>query len=307
MPSALPTANLKSLECFRTIINTGSATAAARHLGVTQPGVSRLLAVLEEQIGFPLFERYKGRLLPTQEALLFFENVDIALNNIDRVFELARNLHDADFGELKIAAPPRFAEYFLPQMIAEFLIDHPRVQISLDSHNAEAVKELVAVRAVDCGFARMPVDHPALQAHPLIEARTVCVMPKQHKLASRKKVRAADLDGLPLIMLAKGKPSRLQTDAVFREAGVRMNIRVEAHTVGSACALVAEGTGVAIVSEMLAVRYADTDLVLLPLDPELRHQYAFLHYSNVSMSRVARKFLEHSQRFFKAREKSLAR
>jgi len=59
------TTNLKSLECFRAIITSGSATAAAQQLGLTQPAVSRLLGLLEASVGFELFHRRKGRLVPT--------------------------------------------------------------------------------------------------------------------------------------------------------------------------------------------------------------------------------------------------
>ena len=98
--------NLRSLECLRAVIVTGSATGAARQLGLTQPAVSRLLGVLERSIGFQLFERRKGRLVPTEEARTLCQEVDIALQSIDRVAQLARNLRNADFGELSIVSPP---------------------------------------------------------------------------------------------------------------------------------------------------------------------------------------------------------
>lgn len=304
MSRLLPTTNLKSLTCFRSIINSGSATAAASELGLTQPGVSRLLALLEKQIGFQLFERSKGRLIPTREALLLYKEVDIALQSIERVQQLARNLHDADFGELKIVAPPSFAEFFLSQVISGFIEQHPNVQISLDSHSAESAKEMVALRAVDCGFVKMPADHPALDCVPLVRASTICVMPPNHRLAPRKVIRVADLDGEPLIMLAKGRPTRLQIDDAFRDAGVRMNIRIETHTVGSACALAGEGTGIALVNEMLAGRYAGTDLALRRFEPDIFHEYAFMRPSEAPMTRVMQKFFEHSKRFFEAQQES---
>jgi DNA-binding transcriptional LysR family regulator len=304
MFTPLPTTSLKSLTCFRSIINAGSATAAASELGLTQPGVSRLLALLEKQIGFQLFERSKGRLIPTREALLLYKEVDIALQSIERVQQLARNLHDADFGELKIVAPPSFAEFFLSQVISGFIEQHPNVQISLDSHSAESAKEMVALRAVDCGFVKMPADHPALDCVPLVRASTICVMPPNHRLAPRKTIRVADLDGEPLIMLAKGRPTRLQIDDAFRDAGVRMNIRIETHTVGSACALAGEGTGIALVNEMLAGRYAGTDLALRRFEPDIFHEYAFMRPSEAPMTRVMQKFFEHSKRFFEAQQES---
>jgi len=304
MPVQLPTTNLKSLTCFRTIINSGSATAAASELGLTQPGVSRLLAQLEKQIGFHLFERSKGRLIPTQEALFLYKEVDIALQSIERVEQLAKNLHDADFGELKIVAPPSFAEFFLSQVVSEFLKKHPNVRISLDSHSAESAKEMVALRAVDCGFAKMPMDHPALDCVPLVRANTICVMPPKHRLAAKKTLSVANLDNEPLVMLAKGRPSRLLIDDAFRAAGVRMNVRVETHTVGSACALASNGTGIALVNEMLATGYAGKDLTLRKLSPSIFHEYALIRPTEAAMTRVMQKFFEHCQAFFRKQQES---
>ncbi len=295
----MPSISLRSLTCFRAIIDTGSATAAARELGLTQPGVSRLLNQFEQQIGFELFQRSKGRLIPSPEALHLYKEIDIALQSIERVQQLAGNLNNADFGELKIVAPPSFAEFFLSQLVSDFVQQHPNVRISLDSHSAESAKEMIALRAVDCGFVKMPADHPTLACEPLVRAPTTCVMPPNHRLSGKKSIRIKDLDGEPLIMLAKGRPTRQQIDDAFRAAGVRMTIRVETHTVGSACALAGNGTGIALVNEMLAVRYAGTDLALRRLVPGIYHEYAFAYSANAPMTRVMQKFLEHSRAWIK--------
>ena len=73
MPLPSFTINLRSLECFRAIIDSGSATAAARELNLTQPAVSRCLSTLEDWVGFELFIRSKGRLIPTDEAMVFYK------------------------------------------------------------------------------------------------------------------------------------------------------------------------------------------------------------------------------------------
>ena len=75
--------HIKTLEAFREIIQLGSVTSAARALGLSQPAVSRLLAQFETGLGFKLFHRSKGRLLPTSQALLLYEEVDLALQGIE--------------------------------------------------------------------------------------------------------------------------------------------------------------------------------------------------------------------------------
>ena len=163
-----PTVSLRSLECFRQIIHSGSVTAAAQQMGLTQPAVSRMLGQLEQRTGFPLFQRFKGRLIPTEEALAYHQEVDIALQAVERLDELAINLGNANFGELSIVAPPSLAETILPPLIARFLADHPNVHVALESQPMETARDRVALRAADCGFVRLPIDHPGIKVHKLI-------------------------------------------------------------------------------------------------------------------------------------------
>jgi DNA-binding transcriptional LysR family regulator len=290
--------NLKSLECFRTIINTGSATAAAKQLGITQPGVSRLLGQLESRIGFPLFYRSKGRLLPTDDALAYYKEVDIALQSMERVHQLADNLGSENFGELSIVAPPSLAETILPRLIASFLQEHPRVFVNLDSQSMETARDMVALRAVDCGFVRMPAEFPGLDCESLIRTGSVCVIPSEHPLASRKKIQVHQLDKQALVLLGKGRQSRWEVDDAFQAAGIRPQIRVETHTVGSACALAKGGVGIAIVNEMLGLQYQGEGIVFRQFLPRISHEYAFMRSSEVPMTRVTKRFLDHCREHF---------
>ncbi|MDH3305856.1 MAG: LysR family transcriptional regulator [Gammaproteobacteria bacterium] len=296
--------NLRSLECFRTIIDQGSATAAAKHLKLTQPAVSRLLAVLEGAVGFPLFHRSKGRLIPTDEALTFYKQVDIALQSIDRVSDLARNLRNSDFGELTIVSPPSFAEGILSRVISTFIKQHANVRVNLDSESVEIARDMVALRAVDCGFIKLPTEHPGLVCKPLICSGTVCALPRGHHLASRQTIKVTDLAGEPLILLGKGRVSRQQIDDAFGNAGVDMNVRIETHTVGTACAFARDGSGIAIINEMLGLLYANRDIVFRRFSPDVKHEYAFMTSTDAPMTRVTQKFYEYCQDYFAANRES---
>jgi DNA-binding transcriptional LysR family regulator len=292
------TTNLKSLECFRTIIDAGSVTAAGKRLNLTQPAVSRLLGLLESRIGLELFNRRNGRLIPTDEALMLYKEVDIALQSIERVSQLAKNLHNSDFGELTIVAPPSFAEGILSDVISRFLTQHPNLRIRLDSQSVEKARDMVALRAVDCGFIKLPADYPGITCTTMTRSRTVCALSVKHPLSKKNTLNVKDLQNEPLILLGKGKVSRLQIDQAFRETSVKMNVRVETHTVGAACAIARHGIGIAIVNEMLALQYADQEMVLRGFSPGIEHEYAFMTSLETPMNRVTRRFFEHCQDYF---------
>jgi len=111
---------------------------APRQLGLSQPTVSRLIAQLEREIGFRLFNRVKDRLVATPQAQMLFEEVDIALMGIERVQTLVRDVNEMNTDQLRIVAPPSFAEGPQVPIISEFMKAHPKVGVSLDSRTRPA-------------------------------------------------------------------------------------------------------------------------------------------------------------------------
>jgi DNA-binding transcriptional LysR family regulator len=292
--------SIKSLGCFRAVIDSGSVTGAARKLAVTQPAVSRLLSQLESDIGFELFVRSKGRLIPTDAAVALAKEVDVALQSVERVTQLAVNLGNHDYGELSIVSPPSFAERVVTRLIAGFVHEFPNTRVSLDSRSMPTAQDLIALRAVDCGFARLPLEHPDLEFETWVSSGTVCVLRADHPLTRRKNISATQLKGEPLILLGRGRASRDVLDDSFAAAKVRPLVRIETHTVSAACALVRQNAGIAIVNETLAAQYADKSIVMRRYSPDIRHEYAFVVSANVPMTRITEQFRIFCREFFAA-------
>ncbi|GAA0341541.1 LysR family transcriptional regulator [Bowmanella denitrificans] len=297
-PKGLEGLSLKSLEAFRAIIQSGSATAAATSLGITQPAVSRLLASFEQHVGFALFYREKSRLFPTEEALALFKEVELTLQGAERISLLARNIFNSDLGLLKIVAPNSFIAGPLADVVADFMRQHPRVNISLDTHSPATARELVAHRSADCGFIQLPENHPGLQVESMLQSHTVCALSPAHPLASKGRIEVQDLLGQNLILLGKGRYSRMQIDSIFQQAGVPMKVKLETHTVAIACTFARRNLGVAIVNGMLARQYADNNLLLIPFAPALIYEYGFITSAHAPMSRLTTAFFNHCRQSF---------
>jgi DNA-binding transcriptional LysR family regulator len=290
--------NLKSLESFRAIMQTGSATAAAKQMGLTQPGVSRLLASLEELIGFQLFYREHSRLIPTDEARRLSAEIDILINSADRFLALARNLHRIDSGSLTIVAPASFSSGPLADAVASFIERYPSISVSLDSHSPQQARDLVAQRSVDCGFIQLPEQHPGLVSYPILSSPMVCAIPAKHKLAVQNEVSLQQLATEPLIMLGQGRPSRQNLEQLFRHAGVSLQVKLETHNVATACALVKRQLGIAIINKVLAEQYVDPSIKLVALTNTISHQYGFIHSAHAPMPRLVQAFYQHCQTVF---------
>lgn len=283
---------LRAMRTFQAILQLGSVTAGARALGLTQPAASRMLAQLEQDLGFELFYRDRGRLIPTQDGLLLYEEVERALDNVDRVQELARDISDFRVGSLRLVAPPSFLEAVLPDVIADFLDRYPRVHLSIDSHGVETAKNMIAARAVDAGFVKLPLNRDDLEPRTVLVSGTACVLARDHPLAALSEITAHDLKNTPLVLLGQGRRFRSQVEAAFAEASVFPRVRVETHTVASSCAMAARGVGVAIVNERLAQAYVRDQTVLRPFKPTILHEYAFVTSRSIKPSRLAEAFYD---------------
>lgn len=290
--------SLRSLRGFHAIVVSGSVTEAARRLGLTQPGVSRLLSQLEKQVGFELFIRDHGKLVPTQEGRLLFEEVELSLSSMERVYSLVRDIAGFRVGQLKVVAPPSFSEGLLPDIVQGFLARFPRVRLSIDARSLETSKELIATRIADCGFLKLPLDRPDLHAEKIVTSSTACVMVADHPLARRSVLGPVMLRGEPLILLGLGRASRNRIESEFAREGINPDVRLETHTVASACALAARGLGIALVNELLAKPYLRPGLVMTRFAPLVENEYAFVTSALAKPSRLTQQFLEETRTYF---------
>ncbi|UWM84863.1 LysR family transcriptional regulator [Rhizobium sp. SRDI969] len=189
----LPSISL--LSAFDAVLRTGSTAAAARELDLTQSTVSRLVQNLEQQLGRPLFERHRQKLIPTQAAHAYGRDVSRALDLIQRSsMEFSAN---PGGGGLSLAILPAFGTRWLAPRLGEFLVKHPGITINLATRlkrfnfEAEAFDAAIHFGADDWRDA----DHMKL----FEERLTACISPAllgEHPIAS-----AGDMLGLPLLQL----------------------------------------------------------------------------------------------------------
>jgi len=295
------------LRAFASIVRTGTVTAAGRELGLSQPATSRLLAHFERSIGFTLFHRDRGRLRPTADALLLFEEAELALGNINHIRDLVDDIARFRVGRLRLVAPPSVSEGVLPDILAGFLRRFPDVHLSIDARSVETAKQMIATRAVDAGFIKTPVDRDDLAVEPVVSSGTVCVLSSTHRLAAERHLDPSKLRGEPLILLGLGGRSRAQVEAAFTAAGVVPNVRIDTHTIGSACGFASRGIGIAIVNALLAQPYLRDGLTALPFRPDLRHEYAFVTAAVPGLTRLAREFLLQTRAWFVSADERRAR
>jgi DNA-binding transcriptional LysR family regulator len=255
----------RHVEVFRALMTTGSVTAAAQALFTSQPTVSRELARMELLLRMPLFDRVRGRLRPTAQALALFEEVQRSYAGLERLVDTATRLRQFSQGQLAIAALPAFAHALLPAACARFQAAYPGVSVSVAPLESPELERRLGEQAFDLGVAEHEPAAAGVECTTLLEADEVAVLPEGHPLANRRRLALKDFAGQAFVSFHPRDRYRQVVDALFESAGVERRLAVETDSAVAVCAMVRHGLGLAIVNPLTAREMAGPGLVVRPL------------------------------------------
>ena len=282
--------NLRDLEIFHAVMTTGGAGRAAELLGTSQPTVSRAIAGLEKSTGFPLFQRVRGKLVPTREGQLFFAELSKSLVGLDRLRQVASRIREVGEGSLRIATLAAMGQILVPRAVARFLDQHPGVRVSLQVRTSSVVRDLVASGQVDLGLAADEIDTSGVHAGIFASPRAVCILPLTHPLARRKAIGPADLDRERLVALAPDDTVRKAINRILEAAGVEPRIVVETPFSATVAALVAEGAGIGLMNPFSIDGDLRSRVAILPFEPAVHFRALILHPPGTAESRLTSAF-----------------
>jgi len=228
----------------------------------------------EIQLGFPLFQRAKGRLSPTTEALALYPHIERLFAQLDEVQRLAANLRTAsDAGELRILSVLALSYEVLPRALKRFREQHPSITVTLESLHSPQIMSALLLQEADVGFAFSPVVHPSLTQEALADSRMVCIAPKgmlPRALLRNASVALHDLVKLPVIGLDSRDPVGTSLSQACRQAGVGFQQAVvTVQTYHAALAMAHHGLGVALVDGCTASSADRAKVDVLTLEPHI--------------------------------------
>ncbi|MFA7432157.1 MAG: LysR family transcriptional regulator [Gemmobacter sp.] len=281
---------LRELEVLRALVTSGTATAAADRLGISQPAVSRAVAQIESRLDRRLFLREGGRLVPTPEALAIDAEIDPVFAALSRI-ENAASRHPDPSVPLRIAAPPTIAHRFLPGPAAELARGYPDLPVFLDVLSSDVLVTHVAEGRADIAITDTQPNHAGVRVEPFHETRIVCLMRRDHPLAGRETITPADLDGQDFVAQTRRHSARAASDRALDEGGARPRITIETATVVSAAELVAEGLGLALINPFPVALRLDPVLVTRPFVPTITLRTSFLTPAGVRPSATVLAFM----------------
>lgn len=260
---------LRQLSYIHEVARRGlNVTAAADALYTSQPGVSKQIRMLEEELGVDIFVRngkHLSEITPAGKRIL--EYTDRVLNEVENIKSIAEEFRDTDRGDLSIATTHTQARYALPPVIQRFKARFPRVSLHLHQGSPQQIAKMAAEGQVDFAIATEALEHfEQLVMLPCYHwNRTILVKPG-HPLTQISKLQLRDIADYPVVTYTFGFTGRSKLDQAFAAHGLRPDVVLTAADADVIKTYVRLGLGVGIVADMAYDPKEDADLVSLRAD-----------------------------------------
>ncbi|ODC04776.1 LysR family transcriptional regulator [Terasakiispira papahanaumokuakeensis] len=281
----------KQLQAFMASVQKGSFSQAAQSLSISQPSISRLIKDLQEDLGFELFKKNKGRMIPTPEGMAFYDEVRSVFNGIHHLEKFAENLRYSTHGSLTIGATPALATLLTPRLIQHFIQQYPKVHINLWVDSVDHLTQGLAQSKYDLIITnKMDVASDFIE-EPLLSTSWVCVLPRSHRLAHQEVVTPNDLQGENLLSLVDEDGLEWHRHKqLIKSFDLHVNEQFSTQRAMSGYGMVAAGLCIAILDPLNVDLWQGLDIVVKPFRPVVQYDYSIYYLKNRVRSELSRAF-----------------
>jgi LysR family cyn operon transcriptional activator len=249
--------DLRQLEMFQAIVETGSFTKAGQRLHVFQSAISRQITLLEEELGVQLLMRSNKRVFLTEAGKTLLKHCHRVFRDIEEaLLEVTQN-ETISGGSLRVGGGMSVCTYLFPQILKEYHSRYPNIRLTVTTGTSEPTLQKIRNNEIDIGVLTLPVESHDLEIESVIREEMVVAMSPDHPLSTRKKLLAKDLNDTPLILFERWSNTRKIIDRFIDEHNITPNIVMEMENVEIIKPLVDIGLGITIIPYQSIAREAD--------------------------------------------------
>jgi DNA-binding transcriptional LysR family regulator len=242
--------DLQQLQAFIAVCERGSFRAAADHIHLSAPALSRRIEKLETILGARLLNRTTRDVEITPLGQVFLDRARAALDDLESAMLGISDIAGTRSGRVTVACVPSAAIYFLPSVVRSFSERYPLIRIRVVDEAASLVLTSVISGESDFGISFMGNQVPGVEFDPIHTDPFVLAMPREHPLAARKTLAWPDLESERLIAVARSSGNRQLLDDALAQAGVNPSYRFEVSHIATLLGMVEAGLGLAAVPRL---------------------------------------------------------
>lgn len=284
--------SIRHLAAVRAVLRTGSVSSASRALFLTQPAITKSIQLAEEELGIQLFTRLKGRLVPTEESRFLYAEIERIFGDMDNLQNLAAEVRQGHAGRIVLATVSNLSATLAARAITNFRQRHPAVRFDLEVHSTKLVLESVRIGQVALGVLDLAPEIPGLEHFDLCTTEITCVARRDHPLASAELVTPAMLRDEMLVTFPDDTRTNTLVREAFRHAQVECYVGLTCNHSYSACCLVSQGNGVALIDPFHVASGIFPDLIMRPFAPAIPLRPTAVIADGRTPSKIVREFVE---------------
>ena len=190
---------IDQLRYFLQVAERGNFTRAAEELGISQPALSRSIQKLEEELGQPVFERKTRSVSLTEAGTLLQSRAQQVLTSLK--YTRAEITDDGHSGRVRVGAIPTIAPYFLPKVLRQFSKEFPKATVIVQENTTDSLLKSCTQGEIDLAILALPVSARYLEIEELFEEELLLVLPPEHPLVEKAKIRLCDVEPYPFVLL----------------------------------------------------------------------------------------------------------
>lgn len=283
--------NLRQIEAFKAVIEYGTVSRAAEMINISQPAMSKLVAHLEEDTGLRLFDRIKGRLIPTSRGMRLYKEIDRIFVGVRQLENAVAAIRHDEQSRLSIGVMPALSGAFIQRATTRFLIRHPSVFCSVQTRSSQWITDALTARNLDVGFAIAPIDNPYVVTERLLAYPMVCILPPSHPLAARTVIEPRDLADTPFVSFDPDSFTSRRVATVLDAHGIRPKIVMTVSVAPTLCEFVAAGAGVSLVHPLVVSGLHDR-LAIRRFEPAVQLDFQLCAIRDSRNKRLIEAFME---------------
>ncbi|HOP80686.1 MAG TPA: LysR family transcriptional regulator [Armatimonadota bacterium] len=286
---------IRQLESFCAIVETGSFSKAAETLYITQPAVSMHIRALEQELKVRLFERVGRSAKLTHSGELLYEYAHRIISLEKEAQQAVLETASGERGRVVVGAGATTTIFTLPPVLQLLRSKSPGIEVIIRSGTSREVAKMVLDGVVDLGMVTSPVEDEDLVVRPLLEDRVVAIVSRDHRLAKSGHTSLAEFAHEPLILFMRGSGFRQYLDTLFASGGVTPQVQMELDNIEAIKALVEIGLGASLVPEV-AVRHLEPDSKLAVIDikdlPSVARRLSLVYRKDKYISPAIQMFID---------------
>lgn len=286
--------NPRALKLFHIIADKGSLSAASDQFNLSPPAASRLISLLEQDLGIRLFSREGRNLSLTENGRRFWRESLPILNNFESIEKIADNIRTKSNTSLRVLSTTPIATSWIAPALGLLQKDYPDLACTVEIVDRIELQSNVGSQSHDVAIGSLPIGNPAspLSTRPLCQFRFEAVMHKDHPLAERQSVGAEDIASCPVVALYRGQIGRVRAEEFFQSHGIDVKPRFETSSSIVSLALCRQNLGIALMPSVYLQGGDEPNLVGRTITPERWITFGAITSGTSNLSEIQTDFIK---------------